>query len=354
MNNELQNSFDIGDHRIGRDRRVFVIAEAGVNHNGDIDLAKQLIDKAARAGADAVKFQTFKADAVVTREAPKAEYQLRTTGNEESQFEMLRRLELSEGAHYELKAYCAEANLMFLSTPFDEDAADFLEELGVAAFKISSGDLTNLPLLEHIARKGKPVILSTGMSDLEEVESAVTAMQHSGCDRLALLHCVSNYPADPKEINLRAMRTMEERFQIPVGFSDHSQGIDISLAAVALGACIVEKHFTIDRNLPGPDHQASLTPNELVLLVEGIRKVELALGDGKKRPAPSEIATARIARRSLTAAQNISSGSRLAREMIALKRPGTGMPPSELASVIGKTALRDIREGELLDREMFN
>lgn len=343
----------IGNKSIGPQHPVFVIAEAGVNHNGDLQMARALIDVAVEAGADAVKFQTFNADLLATSDAPKAEYQLQTTGDDESQLEMLRRLELSADTHRELQLHCHERGIIFLSTPFDESAADLLDELGVPAFKISSGDLTNSPLLEHVAQKGKPVIISTGMSELSEVIEAVSILNAAGCDNPVLLHCVSNYPANPADVNLRAMQTMRAAFDVPVGFSDHTTGTDVSLAAVALGACVIEKHFTLDRTLPGPDHRASLEPAELRELVQSIRRVEMALGHGRKTPAPSEIETATVARRSLVAARNIPAGATLEREMIALRRPGTGLSPSMVETLVGKRARADISPGTLLDLEMF-
>src|SRR5215208_4566960 len=315
---------------IGPGQPVFVIAEAGVNHNGDLKMARALIDVAVDSGADAVKFQTFQADRLVTPEAPKAAYQAANTGDTESQFEMLRRLELSPEAHRELQSYCEERGIIFLSTPFDEEAVDLLDELGVPAFKISSGDLTNSPLLEHVARKGKPVILSTGMSELSELIEAVSVLNTAGCETPILLHCVSNYPADPAEVNLRAMQTMRSAFDVPVGFSDHTQGIDVALAAVALGACVIEKHFTLDRTLQGPDHLASLEPTELRELVRSTRRVEKALGSGRKVPTASEMETAKVARRSLVAARDIAAGATLEREMVVMRRPGTGMSPALL------------------------
>ena len=331
-----------------------MIAEIGVNHNGDVRLAQQLIDLAAAAGADAVKVQTFTAAALVIPTSPKAAYQTETTSATESQLEMLRGLELSEDAHWELKQHCHRAGLMFLSTPFDSAAADLLEQLDVPAFKISSGDVTNLPLLEHVAAKGRPIILSTGMSNIEEVADAVQAIRNAGCEQLVLMHCVSNYPASVSDVNLRAMHTMAEAFRVPVGYSDHTTGIDISIAAVALGACVIEKHFTLDRNLPGPDHRASLEPDELRALIQGVRRVEAALGDGRKVPADSELDTARVARRSLVAAENIYAGTRILPEMIAAKRPGTGLSPTKLSVIVGRTALVDIAAGSMLTTEMFD
>jgi N-acetylneuraminate synthase len=344
----------IGSRKVGSGEPVLVIAEIGVNHNGDVRLAQQLVDLAAAAGADAVKVQTFTAAGLVTPTSPKAVYQTETTSATESQLEMLRGLELSEDAHWELKQHCHRAGLMFLSTPFDSAAADLLEQLDVPAFKISSGDVTNLPLLEHVAGKGRPIILSTGMSNIEEVADAVKAIRNAGCEQLVLLHCVSNYPASVSDVNLRAMQTMAEAFRVPVGYSDHTTGIDISIAAVALGACVIEKHFTLDRNLPGPDHRASLEPDELRALIQGVRRVEAALGDGQKVPADSELDTARVARRSLVAAENIYAGTRILREMIAAKRPGTGLSPTKLSVIVGRTALVDIVAGSMLTTEMFD
>jgi N-acetylneuraminate synthase len=343
----------ISNKLIGPQQPVFVIAEAGVNHNGDLKMARALVDVAVDAGADAVKFQTFKADRVATPDAPKAQYQLQTTGDSESQLEMLRRLELSEDAHLEVQAYCHEREILFLSTPFDEHAVDFLDSLGVPAFKISSGDLTNSPLLEHVARKGKPVILSTGMSDLSELIEAVSVLNTAGCENPILLHCVSNYPANPATVNLRAMQTIRAAFDVPVGFSDHTEGIDVSLAAVALGACVIEKHFTLDRSLPGPDHRASLEPDEMRKLMESIRRVESALGDGRKVPDPSEIETAKVARRSLVAAYDIPAGATLERSMVVVRRPGTGLSPTQLATVLGHRSTRRIAAGTLLEPAMF-
>jgi N,N'-diacetyllegionaminate synthase len=349
-----QPTLKIGNRSIGPQQPVFVIAEAGVNHNGDLELARKLIDVAVEAGADAVKFQTFHADHLVTPQAPKAAYQLQTTGETESQLEMLRRLELSPSAHRELQSYCNERKIIFLSTPFDEQAVDFLDELGVPAFKISSGDLTNSPLLEHIAGKGKPVILSTGMAELGEVIEAVSVLSAAGCENPILLHCVSNYPADAAEVNLRAMQTIRAAFNVPVGFSDHTEGIDVALAAVALGACVIEKHFTLDRALPGPDHRASLEPAGLRQLVQSIRRVETALGDGRKKPSASELETARVARRSLVAAQDIPAGVTLERKLVVLRRPGTGMSPAMLAEIVGRRARRAIAAGTLLESDMFD
>ena len=346
-------SIQIGNKLIGSGQPVFVIAEIGVNHNGDLTMARALIDVAVEAGADAVKFQTFRADRLVTPDAPKAEYQLQTTGDAESQLEMLRRLELSADAHRELHSYCNERGIIFLSTPFDEEAVDQLDELGVAGFKISSGDLTNSPLLEYVASKGKPVILSTGMSELSELIEAVSVLNTAGCENPVLLHCVSDYPAQPAEVNLRAMQTMRSAFDVPVGFSDHTEGIDVALAAVALGACVIEKHFNLDRTLHVPDHRASLEPGELRELVRSIRRVESALGSGRKVPAASEIETAKVARRSLVAARDIPAGATLEREMVVMRRPGTGMSPALLDTLLGHEIAHEISAGTVLEPEMF-
>jgi N,N'-diacetyllegionaminate synthase len=333
--------------------RVFVIAEAGVNHNGNLDLARRLVDVAADAGADAVKFQSFRAETLASRSAPKADYQIAATGSSESQFEMLKRLELSNDAHHVLMAHCAARNILFLSTPFDEERADFLKSLGVPAFKISSGEITNLPFLAHVATKKKPILLSTGMSDLTEVGIAVETIRGAGGGELALLHCLTNYPADPAEANLRAMRTMADAFALPVGYSDHTPGIEVALAAVALGARLIEKHFTLDRALPGPDHAASLEPDELKALVLGVRTVESALGDGIKRPAPSEANNRRIVRKGLVAAKDIPMGALIGNGDIAVLRPGTGLPPSRRPDVVGKRARTAIAAGTPIIPEML-
>ena len=345
-------SVEIAGRPVGPGHPCFIIAEAGVNHNGDLNQAKQLIDAASEAKADAVKFQTFKAERVASASAPKAAYQLQRTDRRESQREMLRRLELSEEAHRELIAYCAARGILFLSTPFEEASADLLERVGVCAFKIPSGEITNLPLLEHVARKGKPMIVSTGMSTLAEVEAAVRSIQAAGNGALVLLQCVSNYPADPSDANLRAMRTMADAFTRPVGYSDHTPGIEVALAAVALGACVIEKHLTLDRALPGPDHHASLEPAEFSALVRGVRTVEAALGHGRKEPASSEAATAAVARKSLVAARHIPRGTPLTQELLSIKRPGTGLPPSALSVVLGRKAAQEIPAETVLTWEM--
>ncbi len=340
-------SLRIADRSIGPGKPCFIIAEAGVNHNGQLEMAIRLIDEAVSAGADAVKFQTFKAIRLATPDAPKAKYQQEMMGTKQSQLDMLRTLELSRENHLVLMEHCRRRGVHFLSTPFDEESADLLDELGVPAFKISSGEITNLPLLSHIAAKNKPLILSTGMCSLGEVETAVNTIEAVGSQGLILLHCVSSYPADPPEVNLRAMITLGAAFGTPVGYSDHTQGNEVAMAAVAMGACVVEKHFTLNRGLPGPDHRASLEPSELVDLIHGIRKVESALGTGRKTAVTSEADTAAIARKSLVAAKNIPAGTLITESMIAIRRPGTGLPPGMRCHLVNRTALREIPIGAL-------
>jgi N-acetylneuraminate synthase/N,N'-diacetyllegionaminate synthase len=348
---EMDRAVCVGERCIGADNSVFIIAEAGVNHNGEIELAKQLVNAAAEAGVDAVKFQTFRADQVVSTEAPKAAYQKETTDAGESQLEMVRRLELAPEAHCELQSYCQDQCILFMSTPFDKKSVDFLNELGVPVFKVGSGEVTNWPLLEHIALKGKPIILSTGMSYLGEVDEAVRVIRDAGNDQLVLLHCVSNYPADPADANLRAMKTMATAFRVPVGYSDHTPGIEVALAAVTLGASVVEKHFTLDKGLPGPDHRASLDPQELKALVRGIRIVESALGDGIKRPAVSEEENRVVVRRSLAARSDIQEGGLLTVGLLQSLRPASGISPRFLDQVVGRRTRRSLVAGELIGWE---
>ena len=343
----------IAGRLVGPNHPCFIIAEAGVNHNGDLKMARQLVNVAAAAGADAVKFQTFKAERLVTTGAPKADYQVVTTGTDESQLDMLRRLELSDEDQKGLFKYCEEQGITCLSTPFDEISADFLDSLGVPAFKVPSGELTNLPLLAHIAAKGMPMIISTGMATLDEVELAVAVTRENGNDQLVLLHCVSCYPAKASDVNLRAIATMENAFSVPVGYSDHTVGIEVSLAAAALGACIIEKHVTMDRLLPGPDHHMSLEPTEFDAMVRGIRIVEQALGTGRKMPTVTEANVASVARKSLVAAVPIAAGSILTDDLIRIKRPGTVLPPSAKGNIIGRRARTDIPAGALLTFEML-
>ena len=333
--------------------RTFVIAEAGVNHNGDPTLARALVDVAVAAGADAVKFQTFTVNRLLTRRAAKAEYQQRATGGEQSQYEMLARLELSPADHEMLFAHCADVGIEFMSTPFDPESARYLKRLGVRRLKISSGDVTNLPMLEVVGALGLPVVLSTGMADMAEVEAAVTTLRGAGATDLAILQCVSNYPADPALTNLRVMDAFARAFGAPVGLSDHSTGLAMSIAAVARGAAYIEKHFTLDRTLPGPDHQASLLPDELRALVAAIRDVEAALGDGVKRPAPSELPVREVARKSLVAARDLPGGAILTREDLDVLRPGTGLSPAALPAVLGRRTARAISHHTPITEDML-
>jgi N,N'-diacetyllegionaminate synthase len=333
---------EIGGKKIGEGERCFVIAEAGVNHNGDLSLAKRLVEAAAEAGADAVKFQNFKASELISAAAPKAKYQSATTGDYEGQLEMVKRLEMSEAMTRELAQHAADHQIIFLSTAFDEVSVDFLDAVGVPAFKVGSGDLTDLPLLSYIGNKRKPVLLSTGMSYLEEVKAAVTMLFASGCSQLALFHCVSSYPSDPEAANLRAIKTLKDQFDVPVGFSDHSLGEELAVAATALGANLIEKHLTLDRDLPGPDHRASLLPAEFKHMVRSIRSVEIAFGDGVKRPTQSEANVRDVARRSIVAARTIPKGAIVTRDMLAFKRPGTGVSPALWETLVGKKTVREI------------
>lgn len=331
--------------------RTLIIAEAGVNHNGDLKLAKQLIDAAAEAGADLVKFQTFNADRLVTRAAKKADYQTQATDSKESQYEMLSRLELSAEMHNELIAHCAARNIGFFSTGFDVESVDLLVSLGQNHFKIPSGEITNLPYLRHIGRLGKAVILSTGMATLGDIEAAIDVLEQAGTPRakITVLHCTTEYPTPMDEVNLRAMQSIHAAFGVAVGYSDHSSGIEVAIAAVALGASVIEKHFTLDRNLPGPDHKASLEPVELKAMVAAIRNIEIALGDGIKRLTPSETKNKPVARQSLVASQAIKAGEVFSTQNITTKRPGTGISPMRWDEIIGRISPRDFSADELIE-----
>ncbi len=335
----------MSEAEISERKRITIIAEAGVNHNGDLDTALRLVDAAAQAGADIIKFQTFNASALACETAPRAAYQLANSASEESQLDMLRRLELKPQWHREIMAYCHKKSLGFLSTPFDLPSIDLLESLGMGIYKIPSGEITNLPYLRHIAHKAKEIILSTGMSTLEEVGAALDALGKAGARRSAitLLHCTTEYPAPIAEVNLRAMATMRDAFPgiRGVGYSDHTAGIAIPIAAAALGAVLIEKHFTLDRNMDGPDHAASLEPNELKDMVQAIRQVELALGSSRKAPSPSELVNRPVVRKSIVAARNIQAGEVLNEENLTSKRPGTGLSPMLWDRLIGTRAARD-------------
>ncbi len=329
---------------------VFIIAEAGVNHNGSLELAKQLVDVATQAGADAVKFQTFKAKNLVSKTAQKAEYQQKTTGVYETQYQMIEKLELSDAAHMELIAYCKQKNILFLSTPFDHESIDYLNGVGMPVFKIPSGEITNLPYLRHVGSCGKPIILSTGMADLGEVEDALDVLHASGIpkERITVLHATTEYPCPISEVNLKAMQTMSFAFGVSVGYSDHTQGIEIPIAAVAMGAVVIEKHFTLDRDMDGPDHKASLEPDELVAMVKAIRNVETALGNGVKKPSASEMKNITVARKSIVASRSICKGELLREDNLAVKRPGNGINPMRWDELIGTIANKNYQSDELI------
>lgn len=329
--------------------RTLIIAEAGVNHNGDIKIAKQMIDAAAEAGADIVKFQTFKAENLVTQSAKKAEYQLQTTSKEESQLQMLKKLELSFQDHHELIKYAKERQIGFLSTPFDLDSLQLLVDVGIDTIKLPSGEITNYPLLKKSAETGKRIILSTGLSNLEEIKAAVKVLQINGAGEIILLHCNTQYPTPFEDANLNAMNTIAEAIELPVGYSDHTNGIEVSIAAVAMGACVIEKHFTLDRNMEGPDHKASLEPHELKAMVSAIRNVEKAMGDGVKEPSKSEKENIGIARKSIVARKKIKKGEKFTEQNITTKRPGTGINPMRWNEILGTVAIRDFDEDELIE-----
>jgi N,N'-diacetyllegionaminate synthase len=330
---------------------IFVIAEAGVNHNGSLELAKQLVDVAVEAGADAVKFQTFKADKLVSKHAQKAEYQKRTTFAEESQYDMIKKFELDENAHRELIYYCNQKHIMFLSTPFDHDSIELLNNFGMTIFKIPSGEIINLPYLQHVGSLGKEVILSTGMADLGEIEDALDILMRAGMpkEKITVLHATTEYPCPIEEVNLRAMQTIAAAFGVKVGYSDHTQGIEVPIAAAALGACVIEKHFTLDCNMEGPDHKASLEPEELKAMVKAIRHIAQALGNGIKKPSKSEAKNIAIARKSIVATRHIKLGETFSSDNIAIKRPGNGISPMRWDEIIGRSSPHDFVADELIE-----
>jgi len=330
------------------DKKVFIIAEAGVNHNGDKKLAYKLIDAAKEAGVDAIKFQTFKTEKILTKNVDMANYQKNNTGKFESQFEMIKKLELSYKDFKDLKAYCDEIGILFLSTPDEEESLNFLcDELNISYIKVGSGEINNFPFLKMIAKKNKPIIMSTGMATLSEVEKALNVIYEVNKNaEIYLLHCTTNYPTPFEEVNLRAMLTLKEAFKLPVGYSDHTLGIEIPIAAVAMGAQIIEKHFTLDKNLPGPDHKASLEPNELKEMVRAIRNVEKALGDGIKKPNKSEMEIMKVVRKKLVAARDIEKGEIITENDIMVKRANEGLSPEYYEIIIGKRLLKSIKEDE--------
>lgn len=330
--------------------KVFIIAEAGVNHNGQISLAKEMVDVSLDAGADAIKFQSFVTEDLVTQDAPKAEYQKINDGAASSQFEMLKRLELSAEGQRELFAYCRQKGIIFLSSPFDEKSVDILNAMGLAVFKIPSSEVTNLPYLRKIGRLKKKVILSSGMATLKEIAGALNVLTQSGTAKknITILHCHSDYPTDFKDINLKAMNTIKVKFGVDVGFSDHSLGIEIPIAAAALGAKVIEKHFTLDKNMEGPDHKASLSPTEFKAMVQGIRHVELALGSGEKKPSSVELKNKLIMRKGIVAKKSICKGEMFKNDNLAVKRPEQGLSPMLWDRVIGKKAKKDFKANEVI------
>ena len=330
--------------------KVFIIAEAGVNHNGSTELAKKLIDAASVAGADAVKFQTFKAEKLVSKNAQKAEYQKQTTDNAESQFDMIKKLELDEATHHELMAYCKSKNIIFLSTPFDHDSIELLDTLGLEIFKIPSGEITNLPYLRHIGKLGKRVILSTGMTDIGEIEDALDILIDAGTkkENITVLHANTMYPTPMEDVNLKAMVTIGKTFDVSYGYSDHTLGIEVDIAAVAMGASCIEKHFTLDCTMDGPDHKASLEPDELKEMVKAIRNIEIALGSSVKKPSKSEMPNMQVARKSIVADKPIKKGEPFTQDNLAVKRPGNGITPMRWDEVIGTIASKDYQEDEMI------
>ena len=329
--------------------RITIIAEAGVNHNGDLELAKQMVKAAKESGADIVKFQTAKLESLVSRYAPMAEYQKENTGKTESQMDMLKRLLLPYDDFAILARYCGETGIQFLSTPFDIDSVDFLSSIGCRLWKIPSGEITNLPYLERIGKLHQPIILSTGMSTLYEIQEALNVLYDSGAGKITLLHCTTEYPAPFETVNLKAMLTLKEKFQTDVGYSDHTMGTEIPIAAAAMGAVVIEKHFTLSRSMEGPDQKASLEPVELRSMVSAIRHIEQAMGDGEKKPVPSEMANMTVARKSIIARKMITKGEILTEENITTKRPGNGISPMKWHEVLGTKAVRDFKEDELIE-----
>ena len=327
---------------------VYIIAEAGVNHNGSFELACKLVDAAKAAGVDCIKFQTFKSKNLVSRTAQKAEYQKVTTGDS-SQQDMLKKLELSYDEFIALKEYCDKVGITFLSTPFDFDSIDFLNSIEMPFWKIPSGEVTNLPYLLALAKTGKPVVMSTGMCEMTEIEAAINVLKENGTKDIKLLHCNTEYPTPFEDVNLKAMQTMRDTFGLEVGYSDHTKGIEVPVAAVALGATVIEKHFTLDRNMEGPDHKASLEPGELAAMVSCIRHIEKALGSGDKTPSPSEQKNIAVARKSIVAKKNIKAGDELTVDNMTVKRPGTGISPMKWFDVLGTKAIRDFAEDELIE-----
>ena len=330
-------------------KKIFIIAEAGVNHNGSLETAMQLIDAAVKAGADAVKFQTFKAENLVCKDAGKASYQMETTDREESQLAMLKKLELTSDMHEQLMSYCREKEIMFLSTPFDMDSLHYLVGCGMPIVKVPSGEITNYPLLREVGKTERSVILSTGMSTLDEVKAAIAVLRENGAREITVLHCNTEYPTPYADVNLKAMLTLKDELGVSVGYSDHTEGIVVPVAAAALGATVIEKHFTLDKTMEGPDHKASLEPGELREMVSAIRNIEMALGDGRKEPSQSEQKNIAVARKSIVAKRDIAMGEVFSEDNLATKRPGTGISPMNWNEIIGKKAKRGFQTDELIE-----
>ncbi len=351
----IKKEIQIGNRILSPTTPCFIIAEAGVNHNGNLDLAKKLIDVAAESGADCVKFQTFKAHKLNTKKAPKSSYHLKSTpkDDEQSWFDLLRSQEISHQMHLDLIKHCQERKILFLSTPYDSESADLLHELGIAAFKIASTDANNIPLLRHIARKNRPIILSTAMCTMSEVRESVEAIYNEGNSQLILLHCTANYPADIANTNLRAMKSLEREFDCIVGYSDHCLSYHNPIAAVALGAKVIEKHFTLSRHLPGPDHQASLTPERLKDMIEDVRLVERSLGTGEKKPLGCEEENLKKLRKSVVSAVSLKNGTTLTLDHLEIKRPGTGMEPKRIYDLVGKKITCDLPEDHIFSDADF-
>ncbi|MCL2687827.1 MAG: N-acetylneuraminate synthase [Methanobrevibacter sp.] len=344
MNVKLKNIY------IGDNEKIFIIAEIGVNHNGDVNLAKKMIKEAAKAGAGAVKFQTFIAEDMLTKDTKKAKYQEKNSKGS-SQIEMIKELELSEDDFFELSQYAEEKNVLFLSSPFDTKSVDLLDKLDISGFKIGSGELNNFELIEHIESKGKPIIISTGMSTLEEIQETFDFINNK--DKLIILHCITGYPSNYEDANLKFISTLKREFKVPIGFSDHSPGIELAIASVGLGVCLIEKHFTLDKTLPGPDQGASLNPNEFKAMVDAIRNVEIGMGTGERTLCESELEIKKVARKSIVANVDIPKDSILNSHMLTIKRPGTGIEPKHLKSLLGRKTKVDIKKDDLIEYDFL-
>ncbi len=346
-------NFNIDGRLVGDNSRCYIIAEAGVNHNGDVNIAKELISEASRIGADAIKFQTFYADDLIIENTGKANYQKTNENDRETQYEMIKKLELNQDDFIELYEYSLRKNITFLSSPFDLKSVDFLDSIGISAFKIASGEITNIPLIEHISSKKKPIILSTGMSNLGEIRSAIESIK-KGIDKIILLHCISSYPTKYEDANLRAINTLKSEFNLPVGFSDHTIGITIPIVAVALGACILEKHFTLNKNYKGPDHKISLDPEEFRNMIGSIRIVEKALGNGVKVPTNEEEEMKKIVRKSIVSKYDLAKGTVITKDLIDIKRPGMGIESKYIQDILGRKTVKEIKKNQLLSWDLIS